>query len=346
MMGGEHILDLVKIADAEVVALCDPVDSSLEWGVACVGRPADTYHDHRDLLARDDLDAVVIASPNFTHAAVLADVLETDLAVMIEKPMCTTVADCLEVKRRAENREALTWVGLEYRYIPVVSTLLDLLRSGVCGTTRMVSIREHRFPFLVKVGDWNRFSENTGGTLVEKCCHFFDLMRLVAGADPTRVFASGGQDVNHLDEMYGGRVPDILDNAFVIVDFANGVRGALDLSMFAEGGRFEQEITVVGDRGKLETSFPGDLVFVGPRNQSSARAVPAPTPVDVPYPEFHGGASYLEHLRFIECFRNGLPADVTVDDGLWSVVMGAAAHRSIDEGRAVHIAEYALDALP
>ena len=146
MMGGEHILDLVKIADAEVVAPCDPVDSSLEWGVACAGRPADTYHDHRDLLARDDLDAVVIASPNFTHAAVLADVLETDLAVMIEKPMCTTVADCLEVKRRAENREALTWVGLEYRYIPVVSTLLDLLRSGVCGTTRMVSIREHRFP--------------------------------------------------------------------------------------------------------------------------------------------------------------------------------------------------------
>ena len=129
----------------------------------------------------------------------------------------------------------------------------------------------------MKVGDWNRFSENTGGTLVEKRCHFFDLMRLVAGADPTRVFASGRQDVNHLDEMYDGRVPDILDNAFVIVDFANGVRGALDLSMFAEGGRFEQEITVVGDRGKLETSFPGDLVFVGPRNQSSARAVPAPT---------------------------------------------------------------------
>ena len=70
---------------------------------------------------------------------------------------------------------------------------------------------------------------------MEKCCHFFDLMRLVAGADPVRVMASGGQDVNHLDEVYDGRVPDIVDNAFVIVDFANGVRGALDLSMFAEG---------------------------------------------------------------------------------------------------------------
>jgi predicted dehydrogenase len=307
-----------------------------------VGKPVDTYHDHRDLLARDDLDAVVIASPNFTHAALLADVLDTELAVMVEKPMCTTVHDCLDVKRRADGRQALTWVGLEYRYIPVVSALLDQLRTGVCGTTRMVSIREHRFPFLVKVADWNRFNVNTGGTLVEKCCHFFDLMRLIAGAEPTRVFASGGQDVNHLDEIYEGRVPDILDNAFVVIDFANGVRGALDLSMFAEGGRFEQELTIVGDRGKLEATFPGEQVFVGPRDKSGVQRVGAPTPRDVPYPEFHGGASYLEHLRFIDCLRSGRPAEVTVDDGLWSVVMGAAAHRSIDDGRVVHIGEYDL----
>jgi predicted dehydrogenase len=342
MMGGEHLLDLAHIADAAVVAISDPVDSSLEWGAACAGRPVATYHDHRDLLRRDDLDAVVIASPNHTHIDVLADVLATDLAVMVEKPLCTTVADCVRVRDWAQARTAPTWVGLEYRYIPVVSTLLDQLATGVCGTTRMVAIREHRFPFLVKVGNWNRFSRNTGGTLVEKCCHFFDLMRLVAGSDPVRVMASGGQDVNHLDEVYDGEVPDIVDNAFVIVDFANGVRGALDLSMFAEGGRFEQELTVVGDRAKLEATFPGDRVHIGPRDGSGVREVPAPIPADVPYPEFHGGSSYIEHLRFIDCIRRGTDPEVTVDDGLWSVVMGAAAHRSIDERRIVDIAEYEL----
>jgi predicted dehydrogenase len=339
MMGGEHILDLAHIADAEVVALADPVASSLEWGVACAGRPVHTYSDHRAMLQRDDLDAVVIATPNFTHAAVLADVLATDLAVMVEKPMCTTIADCREVQRMASDREAMTWVGLEYRYIPVVSSLLELLATGQCGTTRMVSIREHRFPFLVKVGDWNRFTANTGGTLVEKCCHFFDLMRLIAKADPVRVYASGGQDVNHLDEVYEGKQADMLDNAFVIVDFANGVRGALDLSMFAEGGRFEQELTVVGDRGKLETTFPGTDVFVGVRGAGGVAAVPVTTPADVPYPEFHGGSSYLEHRRFIDCLRAGRPPEVTVDDGLWSVAMGVAAHTSIDEGRPVLLAE-------
>ena len=339
MMGGEHILDLVHIADAAVVALADPVASSLEWGVACAGRPVDTYADYRAMLERDDLDAVVIATPNVTHAEVLADVLATDLAVMVEKPMCTTIADCRTVQSMARDRDAMTWVGLEYRYIPVVSALLTQLGTGQCGTTRMVSIREHRFPFLVKVGNWNRFSANTGGTLVEKCCHFFDLMRLIAKADPVRVYASGGQDVNHLDESYEGRVPDILDNAFVVVDFANGVRGALDLSMFAEGGRFEQEITVVGDRGKLETTFPGNDVFVGLRAAKAVTAVSVTTPADVPYPEFHGGSSYIEHRRFIDCIRSGRPPEVTVDDGLWSVAMGVAAHASIYAGRPVALAD-------
>ena len=53
------------------------------------------------------------------------------------------------------------------------------MHGGRVGTLQMLSIREHRFPFLPKVGDWNRFSRNTGGTMVEKCCHFFDLMRLI-----------------------------------------------------------------------------------------------------------------------------------------------------------------------
>jgi myo-inositol 2-dehydrogenase/D-chiro-inositol 1-dehydrogenase len=340
MMGVEHIHDLVHIDDAQIVALADPTPSSLDAGVAAVGHAVDTYVDHRALLERDDLDAVVIVTPNFTHASILADVLATDLAVMVEKPMCTTVEDCLEVQRRADDREAMTWVGLEYRFIPTVTRLLEQLATGVVGTTRMVSIREHRFPFLPKVGNWNRFTANTGGTLVEKCCHFFDLMRQVAGADPVRVFASGGQDVNHLDEVYDGRPSDMLDNAFVIVDFANGVRGALDLSMFAEGGRHEQEITVVGDRAKLETTFPGDRVLIGPRDRSGVREVPAPA--EVPYLGFHGGSSYIEHVRFLDCVRNGRGPEVTVADGLWSVAMGVAAHRSIADGNPVQLTDLGL----
>ena len=121
-------------------------------------------------------------------------------------------------------RAAIVWVGLEYRYMPPVARLVEEVHGGAVGAVKMVAIREHRFPFLPKVADWNRFSRNTGGTLVEKCCHFFDLMNHIVGAAPVRVLASGGQDVNHLDERYDGERPDILDNAFVVVDYEDGTR--------------------------------------------------------------------------------------------------------------------------
>ncbi len=70
---------------------------------------------------------------------------------------------------------------------PVATFIADAPHAT--GGIRMLSIREYRFPFLSKVGDWNRFNRNTGGTFVEKCRHFFDLMRLILQLDPVLVLA-------------------------------------------------------------------------------------------------------------------------------------------------------------
>ena len=257
MMGCEHLQNLLALPGATVRAVSDPDAGSRVAAAALVDPDVAILENHRDLLAVGDIDAVIVASPNHTHRAVLDDLWAGGWHLFIEKPLCTTTEDCLEVRRRATDHEGLVWVGLEYRYMPAVARLLQQVRAGDTGRVHMVSIREHRFPFLTKVGDWNRFSRNTGGTLVEKCCHFFDLMNLTLGERPNRVFASGAQDVNHLDERYDGETPDILDNAYVIVDYPSGARALLDLCMFAEGSRWEQELTVVGDVGKLEANLPG-----------------------------------------------------------------------------------------
>ena len=346
MMGCEHIRNLLAVDAAAITAVCDPNDAPLGWARHTLGYGASAvreFRDHRDLLVSGLVDAVVVASPNHTHRALLDDILATDIPVLVEKPMCTTVEDCLAVVEAQSRRSAITWVGLEYRYMAPIAALLGELHAGTVGDLRMFSVREHRFPFLVKVGNWNRFTRNTGGTLVEKCCHFFDLMNLAVGSRPVRVMASGGQDVNHLDEWYDGERSDILDNAFVIVDYANGVRAMLDLSMFAEGSRHEQEIVAVGTTGKLEAEVPGDgRLFVGERSSRSVREVPVAVDPSVGHLGFHFGASYVECARFVDAVIAGAQPDVTVHDGLWSVVIGAAAHRSIDEGRVVSIDEWAL----
>lgn len=346
MMGCEHLKNLLGLPNVHITAVSDPNEEPLNWAKLTLGDVADSvtyFSDHRELLQSGLVDAVLVASPNFTHRAILDDIFASDIPVLVEKPMCTTVEDCIAIVNAQKNRNALTWVGLEYRYMAPIAELIRQVHSGVVGDLKMLAIREHRFPFLVKVDNWNRFSRNTGGTLVEKCCHFFDLMNLVVGSRPVRVMASGGQDVNHLDEVYNGERSDILDNAYVIVEYANGVRAMLDLSMFAEGSRHEQEISAVGTTGKVEAFVPGDgHIVIGERSSRTVREVEVGIDPVVAHVGFHFGASFIECKRFIDAVANGSQPEVTVEDGLWSVVIGAAAHRSIDEGRVVEISEYGI----
>lgn len=346
-MGVEHIGNLLHLDDAVVTAISDPHPESRDWAQLAVGldTPLARFADHRELLQSGLCDAVVIASPNHTHHQVLLDVLSTPHHVMVEKPLCTTVTDCLEAIAAAERGaheypHRVVWMGLEYRYMPPTTAVLHEVRNGAVGDVRMVAIREHRFPFLPKVGNWNRFTRNTGGTLVEKCCHFFDLMNLIVQRPPVRVMASGAQDVNHLDERYDGETPDILDNAFVVVEYEGGARAMLDLCMFAEASRNEQEISVVGTAGKVEALVTEGIVRVGRRSDGIGVVTERPVhDSSIRHQGLHHGASYLEHVAFRDAVVHGLAPAVTLADGLWSVAVGEAAHRSIDLGRPVAIEE-------
>lgn len=339
MMGREHIANVAAIPRAEVVALADPDSSSLALAQEMTGLEDGACHrDYADLLADDTIDAIVVATPNHTHGDVVVDALRTDTHLLLEKPLATNVAECDRIARAANGREALVWMGLEYRYKPPIARLVDEVRSGVAGPIHMVAIREHRFPFLDKVNDWNRFNRYTGGTLVEKCCHFFDLMTLILDSTPVRVYASGSQSVNHLDEEYDGEVPDIIDNAYVVVDYDNGARALLDLCMFAEGSKNEQELAATGEKGKVEAFVPESIVRIGDRE---TRTVTEHEVRDdrILYEGAHEGSSYLEHLDFIASIEKGMRARVTLEDGKLAVAMGQAGHLSIAEGRPVMLDE-------
>ncbi len=340
MMGREHIGNVMAIEGAEITAVADPDPGSRETAMKAAGlTTGGVFTDHRDLLSADVCDAVVVATPNHTHVDVLLDALDTDLHVLSEKPLCTTIEDCRRVVAAAERHPGLAWMGLEYRYMPPTAEMIRRTRAGAVGEVRMIAIREHRYPFLSKVGDWNRFRANTGGTLVEKCCHFFDLMNVVADSDPVRVFATGSQAVNHIGEVYEQGTCDIIDNAFVTVEYANGVRAMLDLCMFAEGSKNEQEIAVTGSTGKIEVHIiPDSILRVGDR---ATGTVTEEVVVDdrVRIAGSHAGSSYLQDLEFIEAIRDGGVPQVTLTDGLRAVAIGVAAHRSIDTGQVVELSD-------
>jgi len=355
MMGHEHLRNLALlrnngVVDARVVALVDP-DTTMRSSALALARELGNENvlalEHHAALDPDTFDALVLVSPNHTHAALLNDLLPLDRAILAEKPFCSTVADCEALLPRVARHPAPFWVAMEYRYMPPTARFLERMAEGVVGQLRMLTIREHRYPFLEKVGHWNRFSAKTGGTLVEKCCHHFDLMRLITGSEATRVYASGGQDVNHLDECYDGETPDILDNAFVIVDFANGVRALLELCMFAEGAEPQEWLTAIGDQGKLDACIPGPDRFwknagerhatltLRPRSQADVQHEVVAIDPRLAAAGDHHGSTYFLHEQFARSVLHGEPAAINVADGAAAVRIGAAAQESLRTGRSV-----------
>ncbi len=351
-MGREHIENLRALGGARVTALADPAPDSLSQAAALLGDATPCFAHHRDLLESGLCDAVIIASPNVTHVDVMRDALATSLHILVEKPLVTTMQDGVELMERARGRSGIVWVAQEYRYMPPVAEMIRLAHEGAAGRLHQVAIREHREPFYPKVGDWNRFNANTGGTLVEKCCHYFNLMDLILQEKPLRVFASGAQRVNHLDESYQGKRPDILDSAYVIVEYPSGARASLDLCMFAENSVDNEHVVIVGDEGKLESLLPSGVLRFGRREDWGRRAVWGQASgtaqgvsvrqirdTNIKYLGQHFGASYVEHQKFAHAVRDGLPPEIPLEEGLRAVATGLAAHRSIDEGRVVAMSE-------
>jgi myo-inositol 2-dehydrogenase / D-chiro-inositol 1-dehydrogenase len=346
MIAQEHIRNLALIDGAQVVAIAEPVTDCIAMTKASLGAAGNALRVYPDVagLAKDGgIDAVIVSSPNFTHRNVLEPLFDTDLHILCEKPLATTLDDARWVADKAKQHRGIFWTAMEYRFMPPAVEFIKQVHAERMGRLQMLSIREHRFPFLPKIGDWNRFSENTGGTMVEKCCHFFDLMRLIIRSEPVRVYCSGAMDVNHLDERYDGRTPDIIDNSYTTVDFANGVRAMLDLSMFADGAENQEEIIAVGDKARLDMLVPESTIVYSPRVGYRAEKTPERVHVAVDQAVLdagsHHGSEYYQHLAFRAAARGEGPVLVTADDGLRAVAIGVAAEISAREKRVVEMAE-------
>lgn len=348
MMGIEHLRNIALLPEVEVVAIFDPDPDQLAEGMK-LSPNASTFDSIGDLLAVRELDAIVIASPNFLHVEQLKEIAaRRTLPILCEKPLYTAAGDEVVINRLQRAYQAPIWVAMEYRYMPPIANLIERA-DEITGGIKMLTMQEHRFPFLSKVGDWNRFNANTGGTLVEKCCHFFDLMRLIMRCEPVRVSASATQFVNHVNERYDGKAPDIWDGGYVMFDFENGARAMLELSMFADGSIWNEEIHAIGPSGKIACRMPGPQRFwpeaLGPSPlpelsvypRSPKRPQTTRIALDAALIEAgdHHGSTYYQHQRFLDMVRGGGEPEVSLEDGKRAVQMGLLAQEAASTHRVI-----------
>ena len=350
--GQEHIRVTHLEGRATIHGVYDPNPRSIEGAKIA----HEETHPNEPLIIYDSLeaacndpavDALIICTPNYTHLDIVQVAAKSGKHILLEKPISTTAASAVEITEIAESYESVFQIGLQYRYKAMYAeSIYETFTRESVGSVQMVSIQEYRMPFFDKVNQWNKFSRFSGNTLVEKCCHYFDLLNLFAGSRPVSVYASGGMSVNFREFEYNGEKSDILDNAMVVVDYENGVRGNFNLCMFAP--MFSEEVTICGDEGRIRAwehqDFLSNLemeshmeVMCG-ESKPSRRMKPG-------YPAWiersgHNGATYYEHVNFIENIEGNPTNTASAAEGLWSVIVALAAQESIETRQVVDIQDY------
>lgn len=333
MMGREHIQSLVHIPDITISHLCDPNDDSLrlaneilrEEPLVIVSSEAELHAKHRH-----EFDIVVIASPNHLHTdSILLWGVHDHLSILVEKPVAVNVEQLQRLEDNRATLKANIWVGMEYRYIKPITMLREHIRS--VGTIQHITIRENRYPFLEKVGGWNRHASQTGDTFVEKCCHFFDLFFMLASnGNVIRCKSMAKRNVR--------KSTDVIDSGNVLLELENGIQCSLELCMFAEGSRHQEEITVTGTEGRLEAYLP-EMTFykyIRPDDTQWTNKLEPPPNVDpqifhleaaAPHEGYHHGSTYREWLHFIAEVKktSRFRAAVTLKDGINAVHAGLLA---------------------
>ena len=351
MMGIEHLRVTYLEGRATIHGIYDPNPRSVAAAQGALSQidsnsELKVYNDLESVCMDPEVDGLIISTPNFSHISVIREAIKSKKHILLEKPMATTIPDAHEIYSIAKNYPAVFQIGLQYRYKAMyVDAIQEALNHRKLGDIKMIHILEHRYPFLDKVKQWNKFNQYSGGTLVEKCCHYFDLMNLFAQSRPTKVYATGSMAVNFRTFEYSGRKSDILDNAVVSVDYENGVRAGFTLCMFSP--QFYEELMLCGDEGHLRTYesidfLPGPKqktyleIKVGEKSTSRISQPCYPTYIEQ---SGHDGATFFEHKYFIDTIEGSKRSVATAEEGFWSIVVGYAAQKSIELGGPIKINE-------
>jgi len=305
---------LASRTDARVVAVVDPVSEARQR--AAEAYQAEGYAEHAQALARDDIDAVIVATPTHLHKEIVIDAAQAGKHVFCEKPMALTVSDCDEMIAAAEAAGVRLMVGQVLRLMFPFWRIKELATPGELGSPVCVSIR--RLMRLSGTG-WRGRRAASGGPLFEVHVHEFDLMRHLCG-EVAQISAYGGQFLTEGVDYY--------DIYLVNLRFRSGAVGHLHGGRGMGGHVFEGRIIC-----------PGGMLTFGPEWGTGAMQRAGGEPEALRDDTRSGPVGIDWELdSFVQWVLRDKPPVITARDGRAAVELAVAAYRSIEEGRPVDIA--------
>jgi predicted dehydrogenase len=403
--------EAVKLGVADrLAALCDPNPVRLKVAREHLRREVRLYTDYAGLLKDSEINWVIVCTPDGTHRDLTVQAFAAGKNVVTEKPMATTVAECDDMIRAARAAGRRLRCVFNLRYSRGMRAVHELIRAGMLG--RLVSVEAFD---ILRVGHgsdylrrWHRQRRNSGGLLVHKGCHVFDILNWWIGSEPTEVYARGSRQFftprpGHGDhcrdcsiadrcELYvdiSKGVPtgvswetlikdlyldaekedgylrdrcvfaeeiDVWDNTSVVVSYANGVTATYTEVLFAPFAA--RRYVLNGTQGRLEIGMDGRGIVFHPlfrgtvtekRAQMMNIQAPSTNPPEVIDPASvlgdrlqarggHGGTDGNLLLGLVHGQHDD-PSAAGPLDGRRAVLIAEAANRSVDQRRAIRVAE-------
>ncbi len=309
---------------AEAVAICASNHGRITRAME-IAPNMQLFRREKDLI-HSELDAVVISSPNFTHVPLALETLKAGKHLFLEKPVGITATECRKLFRVTEKSDCMLMIGHELRYSPYFAKFKSLIADGAVGTPHMTWCKEFRGPFQPKSRNWIQDRRKSGGCLVDKNCHHFDLMNWWMNSRPKHVSAFGSNAVNRM-------IPgpnQVHDHATANWEYVNGAKGTLHLSLFGHAPPKETlEMGIVGDRGILQTDLDNLQILHWQHGKRKGE----PKVIKVKAKRGIGWGGHLGfaemHPAFLKAIRTGRQPLTNVANCIDGTLLAIAAEESI-----------------
>ncbi len=345
-----------------IKAIADPNTKDVTTALNSLGHHPQVFEDYQQLLQQEDIDWVLIGSPNHLHREHAIAAMEAGKHVFCEKPLATSLEDCLAIRATQERTGRKFFIGFTLRYSPHYVRIKQLLDDGAIGQLISMEFNEtlafNHGGFIHQ--DWRRLTQFAGTHLLEKCCHDIDVANWFTGSLPTRVASFGGlnfftpDNAHHIDRV--GPDPatgkpafmaylehaknpftidkDIVDNQVAILEYASGVRSTFHTNCCA--GQPERRNYLVGTEGTIQADMvTGDIRVrrIGWDTPTTTYNAQESGSIDA-----HGGADPKLIQWLIECMRGEASPRTGIEEGMKSALTCFALDQAMRSKSVVELA--------
>jgi predicted dehydrogenase len=339
-----------------IVAVCDPNPKGRENFKKECGADIREFDNHLDMIKWGEFDVLVIASPDYLHEEHALAGLAAGKNLLLEKPIAITCEGGRRIVEATKQSGRKVIVGFVLRYAPLFARAKQLVDQGWIGTLKTIWMLHSVF----NGGDWyfhdwHGTFKNTGGLLLQKGSHDFDIINWFAGAKAGKVAAFGSRD------FFGGNEPDdqtcpecaqkytcrerqpddhlrvkcafrreidCLDNHLVMIEYANGVKASYNECHYTPDDN--REYSFIGTKGKLRLDQRNGKLHLELRHdRDRIEYVPGGQEGG------HGGGDQRLLEDFARALDEGVQPLTGVEQGLEAIRVGLLAHESIRQGGSV-----------